>query len=117
MSAAASRMASARREQIATRAPDEASACAAALPSPWLAAHTSAILPVKPSTASSRSRLFPVEVIVGLVQPVLTDRAEEIQLERVLEGLRLVFHPGGDVEHLPFAHGDLLAGDQEFERA
>ena len=54
---------------------------------------------------------------IGVIQPVLADRAEQVQLERVVERLGLVLDPGRDVQHFPFAHGDFLAVDQELERA
>ena len=61
-------------------------------------------------------RSFAVEVGVGAVQPVLADRAEQVQLEGVVERLGLVLHPGRDVQHLSLADGDLLAADQELQR-
>ena len=55
-----------------------------------------------------------MEVIVGVIEPVLADRAEHVELERVLERLGLVLDPRRDVQHLAFADGDLLAADQNF---
>src|SRR4249919_2892903 len=58
-----------------------------------------------------------MEIVVGVIEPVLPDRAEDVELEGVLERLRLVLDPRRDVEYLAFAHGDLVAADQEFQRA
>jgi hypothetical protein len=58
-----------------------------------------------------------VKIRVGVIQPVLADRREDVQLERVVERLRLVLDPGRDVQDLAFADGDLLAGDEELQRA
>src|SRR5678816_3577964 len=54
---------------------------------------------------ASVQRLLPVEIRVGVVQPVLPDRREEIQLERVVEGFGLVLDPRRDVQDLAFANG------------
>ena len=58
-----------------------------------------------------------MEILVRVIQPVLPDRAEHVELERILEGFRLVLDPGRDVQHLAFAHGDLFAADHEFQGA
>src|SRR5207245_2496798 len=57
-----------------------------------------------------------LKIIIGVIEPVLTDRAEQIELEGVLERLGLVLDPGRDVQHLAFADGDFLAADQKLER-
>jgi hypothetical protein len=57
-----------------------------------------------------------VEIAVGVIQPVLPDRREEIELEGVVERFRLVLDPRRNVQHLAFADGDLLPGDQELQR-
>src|SRR2546427_1490816 len=110
-SRAAASIASARREQIATAAPPAASARAAALPRPWLAAQTSAIV-----ISFSRGRSS-MKVIVCMIQPVLPDRAEQIELERVLQRFGLMLDPRRNVQHFALAHRDFLAADQELERA
>src|SRR5262249_4261265 len=60
--------------------------------------------------------LLPVEIRVGVIEPVLADGREQIQLERVVERLRLVLNPRRNVQDLAFADGDFLARDQELER-
>src|SRR5262245_332565 len=67
--------------------------------------------------ARAAGALLAVEIGVGVIQPVLADRAEQIELERVVEGLGLVLDPRRDVEHLPLADGDFLAGDEELQRS
>ena len=54
------------------------------------------------------------EVRIRPVQPVVPNGAEEVELERVVERLGLVLHPGRDVQDLALANRDLLAVDQEF---
>src|SRR6185436_13030978 len=58
-----------------------------------------------------------MKVIVGVIQPVLADRTEHVELEGVLEGLRLMLHPRRDVQHLTLTDGNLFAADQELEHA
>jgi len=58
-----------------------------------------------------------VKVIVGVIQPVLTDWAEHVHLQRVLERFRLVLDPRRNVEHFAFADRDLFSTNQEAERA
>ena len=57
------------------------------------------------------------EVVVGLIQPVLPDRTEDVERKGVVERLGLMLDPRGNMQHLAFAHGDLLAADEELERA
>src|SRR2546423_13761015 len=52
-----------------------------------------------------------------MIEPVLPNRAEQIELERVFERLRLVLDPRRNVQHLALTHGNLFAGDQKLERA
>jgi hypothetical protein len=52
-----------------------------------------------------------------MIQPVLTEGAEEIELERVLEGFGLMGNPRRDVQHFTLAQRDLLAAYKESECA
>src|SRR5438874_8271657 len=61
--------------------------------------------------------LSAVEIIVGVIEPVLANRAEHIELECILERFGLVLDPRRDVQQLTFAHDELLAADQELQRA
>ncbi|MCK7461284.1 MAG: hypothetical protein MZU84_04050 [Sphingobacterium sp.] len=54
-----------------------------------------------------------MKVIIRPVQPVLPDRAEHVELERVVQRLGLVRHRRRDVQHLAFADDELLAADGE----
>src|SRR6476646_2812961 len=56
-----------------------------------------------------------MEVVVSMIEPVLADRAEQIEFEGVLERFRLVFHPRRDVQHLALAHRNLFAADEKLE--
>src|SRR5688572_18136071 len=58
-----------------------------------------------------------MKIRVRVIEPVLADRAEEIELEGVVERFRLMLDPGRYVQDLAFADGDLLAGDEEPQRA
>jgi len=40
-----------------------------------------------------RSAVLSAEVVVGVIEPVLTDGAEDVQRKRVVERLGLVGHP------------------------
>jgi hypothetical protein len=42
---------------------------------------------------SSAHGLLPVEIIVGVIEPVLADRGEDIELERVVERFGLMVDP------------------------
>src|ERR1051326_751084 len=57
------------------------------------------------------------QIVVVFLQPVMPDGAEDVQVERVLEGDRHVRHVGRNVQYLPFVDHNLLAADLEFERA
>src|SRR2546422_6743274 len=57
---------------------------------------------------AGETRLLPPQVSVGLVEPVLARRGEHVDVERVLERVRLVRHVRGDVQHLSRPHHDLL---------
>src|SRR5438034_4424526 len=48
------------------------------------------------------------QIVVGLVEPVIARRGEHVDVERVLERVRLVRHVRGDVQHLSRPHHDLL---------
>src|SRR5829696_3598072 len=58
-----------------------------------------------------------LKIRVGMIEPILPDGAEQIELERVVERLRLMLHPGRDVKDFALANRDLLAVDQELEGA
>src|SRR5437867_848079 len=113
--------ASSPRAQITSDAPSAASASAMARPRPRLAAATSATFPRSPrSMASSQPLLSAAQVGVGLVEPVLTRRREDVDVHRVLERFGLVRNVGGDVEHLtgPYEQLFLLVlSDPEPENA
>src|SRR4051812_9849397 len=101
---AVSRSVSAPRAQMTRSIPSRASSSATARPSPRLAAATRATFPPRP-----RSMLFrPVEVAVGAIQPILPGRAEDVDVERVLEGARLVQYVRGNVQHLSFTNDDFV---------
>ena len=42
--------------------------------------------------------------VVGAIEPVLPDRAEDVELEGVLERFGLVLDPRRNVQHFAFAH-------------
>src|SRR6185295_6179104 len=67
--------------------------------------------------AGSAPRMLPMEIVVGVIEPVLTNRAEDVELERIFQRLGLVLDPRRDVQHLALADDDFLAGDQELQRA
>ena len=54
---------------------------------------------------------------VGVIEPVLADRTEHIERERVVERLGLMLNPRRNMQHVAFAHRDLFAADQESERS
>src|SRR5438034_11087312 len=72
---------------------------------------------MKSAFRNPQSAISPMKVCVRMIEPVLPDRAEDVELERVLERLRLMLDPRRDVQHLAFADRDLLAADVELERA
>ncbi len=57
-----------------------------------------------------------MKIGIGVIQPVLTDRTEEVELERIVERLCLMLNPRRNVQDFPFPHGDLFAVDEELER-
>src|SRR6185437_11839931 len=106
---------SAPRAQRISLAPSLASSSAIARPRPRLAAATSATLPRMPRFMT----LFP-QVRVRFVQPVLARRVEDIDVERILERLRLVRYVGRDVQHLAGADEHFLRfvlADPELEHS
>src|SRR4029079_14614248 len=52
-----------------------------------------------------------------MIQPILSNRTEDIELECVFQRLRLVFDPRGNMENFPLANRDLLTGDEKLESA
>src|SRR5262245_28768956 len=110
----ASSSASRPRAQITTAAPSAASSSATARPRPLLPAATSATRFEMP-----KSTLFP-QVIVGFVQPVLTRRAENVDVERVFQRHGLVPHHRRQVQNFTSAKDDFLRlvfTDPEMQRA
>src|SRR5689334_18550378 len=85
-----------------TSAPSAASSSAIARPSPLLAAVTIATLPPSPRF------MLASQVGVALVEPVLSRRTEDVDVECILQRLRLVRHIGWDVQHLAGADDDFL---------
>ena len=57
------------------------------------------------------------EIVIGLAEPILARRSEDVEIESVLEGPGFVWHVGGNAENLAGAHDDFLAVDREFESA
>src|SRR5262249_20800635 len=99
-----------------------AGACAA----PCANSHTAASIATTNAATSTHTfisaflemhRALTMEVIVNMIEPILTDRAEQIQLEDILERLGLMLDPRRDVQHFAFTDGDFLAADQELQRA
>src|SRR3989442_5154328 len=58
-----------------------------------------------------------VKVIVGVIQPVLPNGAEQVELECIFERFGLVLDPRWNVQHLALADRDFLSADQKPERA
>src|ERR1051326_3051259 len=64
--------------------------------------------------------LFVSEIVVGFVEPVLSWRAEDVDVERVFERLRFVLHVWRDVQHFAGEHVDdlrLIFADPETQSA
>ena len=57
------------------------------------------------------------KVIVGLVDPILSNRAEDVDRERILEHLDLVLDPTWNLEHVTFAENNLAPIDRELQYA
>src|SRR5256885_7987345 len=57
------------------------------------------------------------QIVVGLVQPVLARRIEDVQVHGVFERPGLVGHVRGDAQHFAGTHHQLLAVDGKFQRA
>src|SRR6266540_4779005 len=57
------------------------------------------------------------EVRVGLIDPILAHRAEDVDHERVFDHLDLVREPTGNLHHLAGTHHDLLAVEPESQHA
>ena len=55
------------------------------------------------------------KVIVGLVDPILSNRAEDVDRERILEHLDLVLDPTWNLEHVTFAENNLAPIDRELQ--
>src|SRR5580704_17807243 len=74
-----------------------------------------------PAKAISRNGLThwdaAAKIIVRLVEPVFARRIKDIEVERVFERPGFVRHVGGDAEHFPGAHDDLLSIDGKFQCA
>src|SRR2546430_5131080 len=64
---------------------------------------------------SVHRRLRPLEVRVGLVDPVLPERTEGVYDERVLEDVHAVRRAAGNLHHLAAADDDLLPVDRSEE--
>src|ERR1043165_8023931 len=90
------------RAQRISDAPSAASSSATARPSPRLAATTSATLFLRPRSIGSN--LFLPEIVVRLVEPVLSWRAEDVDVERVGECFRFVLHVRRDVQDFAGEH-------------
>src|SRR5688572_11060989 len=53
---------------------------------------------------------------LGVGQPIGADRAEHVELERIVERFRLVRCARRDMQDLPFTDDDLLAADEKAQR-
>src|SRR5687768_13104196 len=84
--------------------PSDASSSATASPSPWLEAATSAVFPAKPRSIE----LFLSQIIVRLIQPVLSRRAEYVHVQGIFQSFRLVKHIRRDHKHLAGPNGNFL---------
>src|SRR5688500_13117647 len=107
------------RAQITSDAPSADSSSAIARPSPRLAAVTRATRPRRPRSMRLLPRCL-AQIAVGLVEPVLPRRAEDVDIERVLESLRLVRHVRWDVQYLARRDDQLVASslaDPEAQRS
>src|SRR3954454_8640111 len=58
-----------------------------------------------------------LEIVVGVIEPVLPDRTEHVELEGVFDRLGLVLEPRRNVQQLALADDDLFAADEELQRA
>src|SRR5947207_13140340 len=56
------------------------------------------------------------QVGVVLLEPVLTDGAEDVEIQRVFESDSAVRHVGGNAQDLSLADYDVTAADLELER-
>ncbi len=57
---------------------------------------------------------YPLQIVVGVIEPVLADGAEDVELERVFERFGLMLDARGNVQHFPFAQRDLLPPTRNF---
>src|SRR4029453_16414083 len=55
------------------------------------------------------------KVIVRLVDPILTNRAEDVDRESILEHLDLVLHPAGNLKDVAFTHDDFASINRELQ--
>src|SRR5262249_52224528 len=101
------------RAHIASFAPSLANPRATALPSPWLDAATIATRSLSPRSIG----LAPAKVRVVFLKPVVADRAEDVEIERVFERDGAVRHVRRDAQDLARAHDHLLAFQLELQRA
>src|SRR5882757_3025211 len=60
---------------------------------------------------------LPPQVVVGVIEPVLPDGAEDVELECVFERFGLVLDARGNVQHLALTERDLHAADEKLQRA
>src|SRR5262245_54352846 len=111
MNAAACRICSRFREHMEILAPSLASSSATARPRPLLDAATIATLFFRP-----RSTSFSSQVGVGFVQPILSWRTKDIDVERIFDCDRGMDHVGGDMHNLPFRKQNLPPVYREFQR-
>src|SRR5262249_26885465 len=72
---------------------------------------------LKAQTLPAASRLGVTEISVGLVEPVLTWRIEDVYVDRIFDGLGLVRHVGGNAEDFARTNNDFLAVNPELQRA
>src|SRR4029453_18911891 len=66
-------------------------------------------------TAAPNERLA-AKVVVRPVQPVVADRAEDVERQRVVERFDLMLDPGWNDEHLPLADDRFLTTDEKPQR-
>ena len=62
-----------------------------------------------------RRTLLTSQVVVGVIQPVLADWAEDVELERVFERFGLMWNARGNVQDFSLAERDLLTADEKFQ--